>query len=75
MINEILAKLFDSFKAKNPFIAVLVLSLIIGFKFFLDNGDYLGVNESRIDEIITFVLLSLQGTRTTSILNKGEVKK
>lgn len=75
MVNEILAKLFDAFKAKNPFLALLIVSLIIGFKFFLDGGDYLGVNESRIDEIVTFVLLSLQGTRTTNILNKAEAKK
>ena len=75
MINEILAKLFDSFKAKNPFIAVLVLSLIIGFKFFLDNDDYLGVNESKIDEWVTYLLLALQGSRTTNILHKEEVKK
>lgn len=75
MINEILAKLFDSFKAKNPLIAVLIVSLIIGFKFFIDNGDYLGVNESKIDEWVTFVLLALQGSRTTSILKKEEPKK
>lgn len=75
MVNEILAKLFDAFKAKNPLLALIVFSLIIGFKFFLDGGDYLGVNESRIDEIITFVLLSLQGTRTTNILDKAETKK
>jgi len=75
MINEILAKLFDSFKAKNPLLALIIVTLIIALKFFLDNGDYLGVNESKIDEWVTFVLLALQGSRTTDILNKEEVKK
>lgn len=75
MVNEILAKLFDSFKAKNPLLALIIVTLIIALKFFLDNGDYLGVNESKIDEWVTFVLLALQGSRTTDILNKEEVKK
>ena len=75
MINEILANLFDSFKAKNPLLALIIVTLIIAFKLFLDNGDYLGVNESKIDEWVTFVLLALQGSRTTDILKKEEVKK
>lgn len=49
-VEQILARLFDSFKAKNPLIALLIVSLMVGFKFFIDSGDYLGVNESKIDE-------------------------
>lgn len=71
-LEQILAKLFDSFKAKNPLIALLIISLMVGFKFFIDSGDYLGVNETKIDEWVLFALAVMTGTRTTNILNQGK---
>lgn len=74
-LNRILAGLFDKFKAANPIVAAILLSLIVGFKYFLDSGDYLGVNEMKYDEWVTYVLLALTGSRTTSILSGKDVKK
>lgn len=71
-LEQILARLFDAFKAKNPIIALVIVSLMVGFKFFLENGDYLGVNESKIDEWVLFILAVMTGTRTTNILNQGK---
>jgi hypothetical protein len=70
ILQTILARIFDKFKAKNPVLALAIISILVGFKFFLDSGDYLGVNESKIDEWVLFALAVLTGTRTTNILQE-----
>lgn len=70
ILQTILARIFDTFKAKNPVLALAIISLLVGFKFFLESGDYLGVNESKIDEWVLFALAVLTGTRTTNILKE-----
>lgn len=69
-INEILAKLFDSFKAKNPKIAAIVILVLGVLMWAANNGlsDLIGTDLTEYVKWIAFALAALQGSRTTSIL-------
>lgn len=75
-VTEILAKLFDSFKAKNPKIAgviILILTMLIAGLESNYAAELLGVYYQRTLQIALLVWASLQGSRTTKVLN--ETKK
>ena len=77
-LNQILAKVFDSFKAKNPKIAALVIvilsMLLVGLE-----SDYavelLGVYAQRAIQVLLFLRVALQGSRTTDILQETKENK
>ena len=73
-ITGILAKLFDSFKAKNPKIAALILLLLGVFYYALNNGlsELIGTDLSKYGEYLVLILAALQGSRTTNILNDAK---
>lgn len=77
LINSILAKLFDSFKAKNPQLAGVVI-LVLGTIIYLsENGlpELIGADLSGIVKWVSVVLVALTGSRTTQILNpKKEIE-
>lgn len=71
-ITKLLARLFDSFKAKNPKIAALIVTFLLMVLTGLENGlgDYLGISQivETVVQWVTYVLLALQGSRTTKVL-------
>lgn len=69
-INVILAKLFDSFKAKNPMIATAVIALLSGAVIYLEayGQQLLGDSATVVLQVIGVVLIGLQGSRTTDII-------
>lgn len=75
LVNKIFAKIFNNFKTKNPLVAALIISVIIGLKYFIDSGDFLGANETKIDEWVTMILLALTGSHTTAILSEPKEKE
>jgi hypothetical protein len=70
MLNEILAKIFDSFKAKSPKLAAIILLFLGSLVYWSENGlpELIGVDLSQAVQWISFVLAALQGSRTTQIL-------
>jgi hypothetical protein len=70
-LNELLAKLFDSFKAKNPTLATVIIMLLGVVLYLTENGlpELIGKDLNFIVQIVTFVLAALQGSRTTTILH------
>jgi hypothetical protein len=74
-ITQILARLFDSFKAKNPKIAAIIVTALLMIITGLENGlgSYLGISEivESVIQWITYILLALQGSRTSNILAEG----
>ena len=72
-ITNILAQLFDSFKAKNPKIAAIIILTLGGFLYLTQNGlgEMIGVNFAKVVEWVIFVLAALQGSRTTAILKEN----
>lgn len=76
-LNQILAKLFDSFKAKNPKVAALIIFLL-GIVLYASEhglGDILGHDLNTVVQVVTFVLAALQGSRTTDILEETKENK
>lgn len=69
-INEILAQIFDTFKAKNPKIAAILVLIFGGIIWFADNGLGELINQDLTPYVkwIAFLLAALQGSRTTFIL-------
>lgn len=69
-ITELLATVFDGFKAKNPKIAAIILLLLGVLLFAINNGlsDIIGSDLTNYANWIVFILAALQGTRTTSFL-------
>lgn len=72
-ITKLLARLFDWFKAKNPKIAALIVSLLLTLLAGLENGlgDYLGMPQivETVVQWVTYILLAFQGSRTTNVLH------
>ena len=70
-VTNLLAKLFDSFKAKNPKVAAIILFVLGAVIYAANNGlpELIGVDLSKAVEWIAFVLAALQGSRTTTILH------
>lgn len=71
-LNSILANLFDKFKAKNPKVAGIII-LVLGTVIYLAEnglGELLGQNMSEVVKWVSVVLIALQGSRTTELLNK-----
>lgn len=72
-LNQILAKLFDSFKAKNPKIAALIIVILSMLLVGLESeyaAELLGVYAQRTIQVLLFLRVALQGSRTTEILDK-----
>ena len=78
-LNEILAKLFDSFKAKNPKLAAVIYLLLASVVFWAENGlgEIVGYDFSKVIEYVAIALGFMTGTRTTKILHPelNQVKK
>ncbi len=75
-VTEILAKLFDSFKASNPKLAgiiILILTMLIAGLETDYAIDLLGTAYQRTLQIALLIWASLQGSRTTKVLS--ETKK
>jgi hypothetical protein len=75
-VTEILAKLFDSFKASNPKLAgviILILTMLIAGLETDYAAELLGSVYQRTLQIALLVWTALQGSRTTKVLN--ETKK
>lgn len=70
-IEQILAQLFDSFKASNPKIATIIIFLLGLVIYAANNGlpELIGQDISKIVEWVAFLLAALQGSRTTKILH------
>lgn len=70
-INELLAKLFDSFKANNPKLATAIIFGLGVVMYAADNGlpEIIGYDLSKVVQWIAFALAALQGSRTTMILH------
>jgi hypothetical protein len=70
-INELLAKLFDSFKANNPKLATAIIFGLGVLMYASENGlpELIGYDLSKIVQWIAFALAALQGSRTTKILH------
>jgi hypothetical protein len=64
-----LAGLFDKFKASNPLIAVLIISVLIAINHFVTNCTFGAFCDAEWFQDIVFwvttVLIGLQGSRTT----------
>ena len=75
-LNEILAKLFDSFKAKNPKLAAFIILLLGVLIYLSENGlpELIGQDLSTVIQWVSFVLAALQGSRTTEIIKESEKK-
>lgn len=71
-ITKILANLFDSFKAKNPKVAALIIFILGVILYMFQNGlgEFVGADLTKVGEWIIFALAALQGSRTTYLLNK-----
>lgn len=76
-LNQILAKLFDSFKAKNPKIAALVIFLLGVVLYATEHGlsDIVGHDLNSVVQVVSFLLAALQGSRTTYILQETKENK
>lgn len=70
VLEVFLAKLFDSFKAKNPMLAAIIVALLLGFKYVLDNTTLFQGSYENIIEWVVLVIAALQGSRTTNVLKK-----
>ena len=77
LINSILAKLFDSFKAKNPQLAGFVILLLGTVIYLSENGlpELIGADLSVVVKWVSVVLVALTGSRTTNILHPKEIEK
>lgn len=69
-INVLLAKLFDSFKAKNPTIATAIIIFLGAVVYAANNGlgELVGYDFSKVIEYVAIVLGFLQGSRTSAII-------
>lgn len=79
-VTNILAKLFDSFKAKNPKVAALIIVILSMLLVGLESEyavELLGVYAQRAIQLLLFLRVALQGSRTTTILHPElkQVKK
>ena len=75
-LNEILAKLFDNFKAKNPTLATVIILLLGVVLYLSENGlpELIGNDLNTVVQVVSFLLAALQGSRTTEILKETEKK-
>ena len=71
-ITNFLANIFDSFKAKNPQIAAIILLILGAALFLIENGlaDLIGKDLANVGKWLVFILAALQGSRTTSFLTE-----
>jgi len=73
-IELILAKLFDSFKVKNP-MAAIIIALLTCFAVALEAYPFFGETTTVVLQWVTFALVALTGSRTTTVLKKADEKK
>jgi len=73
MILKILATIFDKFKAQNPLVATIIIAVLIAFSYFLQTQgeEVFGEAYANILQWVNWILLGLQGSRTTNILTKN----
>jgi hypothetical protein len=76
-MTKILAQLFDSFKAKNPKVAAIIILVLGAFLWAAQNGlgEVSGVDFGKAMEWVVFVLAALQGSRTSQILHQDKETK
>lgn len=75
LIVKGLANVFDWFKAKNPVVALIILSAIGGLNIFIESGgtDVFGPKLTEYVQYISWVWAALQGTRTTRYVNNNKI--
>mgnify|MGYP001393118600 CR=1 FL=1 len=77
-LTNILANLFDKFKAKSPKVAgliILILTMLIAGLETQYAQELLGESAQRISQVVLFVWVALQGSRTSGLLEKEKTKK
>jgi multisubunit Na+/H+ antiporter MnhC subunit len=77
LITQVLAKVFDAFKAKNPKLAAIILFILGCVLYAANNGlpELIGTDLSKYTEWLVFVLAALQGSRTSQILHQEKETK
>lgn len=77
-MEKLLAILFDSFKAKNPVVATVVL-LVLGTANYIfsspDAAAIFGELGTKIGYWVSLVWMAVQGSRTTSLLLSTKEKQ
>ena len=75
-INSFLAKLLDSFKAKNPKLATIILLVLGTVIYWSENGlgELIGYDLSHIVQYVTIAIGFLTGSRTVSYLEENKKK-
>lgn len=77
-MEKLLATLFDSFKAKNPVVATVVL-LVLGTANYIfsspDAAAIFGELGAKIGYWVSLVWMAVQGSRTTSLLLSTNTKE
>lgn len=76
-IIPILAKLWDTFKAKNPAVAAIIALVLGTIIYFAEQNTVLGVIPvspvvANIVQIVSTVWLALNGSRTFNFLHDGK---
>jgi len=73
-LNQILAKLFDSFKAKNPKIASVIILVLGVVVYAAENGlqPLIGYDLSKLVEYVAIALGFLTGSRTSAIMAESK---
>lgn len=76
-LTNILAGLFDKFKAGNPKLAAFIMLLLGSIIYWVDNGlgAIIGVDLLPYAKWVSVILLALQGSRTTGYLAEKNQKK
>lgn len=76
-LNGLLASLFEKFKLREPFFAALLLLVLGGFLFIVEQGVLLNVFNlpPAVNELVKWLVViyaALTGSRTTSYLDDEE---
>lgn len=76
-MNEILAKIFEAFKAKSPKTAAVIILILGSVVYWSQNGlsDLIGYDLSTITKYVAIALGFLTGAHTTDILKPPAIKK
>lgn len=71
-LTQLLAKLFSTFKTKNPKLAAIILLVLGTFVYVADNGlgDIIGKDLSQVVKWVSIALAALTGAHTSEILEE-----
>lgn len=72
-LTKLLAQLFDSFKAKNPKVAAVLILVLVTITNFAEQGTLIGLFTlpewaAEVVKWVSLALLGIVGSRTTQIL-------